>query len=277
VPEPMLRFLFCLLCPLVLRAHQIAEIPITLEIAGDTAVCTAHVDAAYMLPEFRGDEDEEPKDLVWLRELGPEGWRKIEEATRIFWKDSLKLEADGKELEWTLEIPEIHEPSPAFMTVGEPEELPMLDAVIRAQLPPGTRKLEATWKEPFGVVLVATVRKDAEAEVKPIVSGERMTLAERDETDLAPVLARSATGSSWASITSFHWGSITSFSSSGSSSLPPNGGRCSSRRSPLPSRTRSPWAWHPWAGWMSLPRGHPSGSKCLSPPASLGSALRTCW
>jgi hypothetical protein len=145
------------------------------------------VDAAYMLPEFRGDEDEEPKDLVWLRELGPEGWKKIEEATRIFWKDSLKLEADGTELEWTLAIPEIHEPSPAFMTLGEPEELPMLDAVIRAQLPPGTRKLEATWKEPFGVVLVVTVRKDAEAEVKPIVSGERMTLAERDETDLAPV------------------------------------------------------------------------------------------
>ncbi|MCW1914040.1 HupE/UreJ family protein [Luteolibacter sp. GHJ8] len=183
----MLRFLLLLLCPLVLHAHQIAEIAITLEIEGDTAVCTAEVDAAYMLPEFQGDEDEEPKDLVWLRQQGPEGWAKISEATRTFWKDCLKLEADGKELDWSLDIPELKEASPPFMTEGEPEELPMIEAVIRATLPEGVHKLDAAWKEPFGVVLVVTVRKDAEAEVKPIVSGERMTLAERGDTDLAPV------------------------------------------------------------------------------------------
>lgn len=177
-PKPMLRFLLLLICPLVLHAHQIAEIPITIEIGVATATCTAEVDAAYMMPEFRGDEDEDPKDLVWLREQGPEGWKKIEEATRTFWKESLRLEADGKELEWTLDIPEFHEPTPRFTITGEAEELPMIEAVIHVDLPPGTRKLDAVWKEPFGVVLVATVRKDAEAEVKPIVSGERMTLAE---------------------------------------------------------------------------------------------------
>jgi hypothetical protein len=182
----MLRFLFFLLCPLVLQAHQIAEISMTLEISGDTATCTAEVDAAYMMPEFRGDEDEEPKDLVWLREQGPEGWQKIEEATKVFWKECLRLEADGKALEWTIQIPEIHEESPPFMTEGEAEELPMIDAVITVKLPPGTRRLDAAWKEPFGVVLVATVRQGGQAEVKPIVSGERMTLAERTETELAP-------------------------------------------------------------------------------------------
>lgn len=183
----MLRFLLLLLCPLVLHAHQIAEIAVTLEIEDNTAICTAEVDAAYMLPEFQGDEDEEPKDLVWLRQQGPEGWAKISEATRTFWKDCLKLEADGKELDWSLDIPELKEASPRFMTEGEPEELPMIEAVIRAPLPEGIHKLDAAWKEPFGVVLVVTVRKDAEAEVKPIVSGERMTLAERGDTDLAPV------------------------------------------------------------------------------------------
>ena len=187
LPKPMLRYLLFLLCSSVLHAHQIAEIPMTLEIAGDTAICTADVDAAYMLPEFRGDEDEEPKDLAWLRDQGPGGWQKIEEATRNFWKDCLKLEADGKELEWSIEIPEFREATPRFMTEGEPEDLPMLDAVIRVQLPPETRKLDAVWKEPFGVVLVVTVRTDAEAEVKPIVSNERMTLAERTEAELTPV------------------------------------------------------------------------------------------
>jgi hypothetical protein len=187
LPKPMLRFLLFLLCSSVLHAHQIAEIPMTLEIAGVTAICTADVDAAYMLPEFRGDEDEEPKDLVWLRDQGPGGWQKIEEATRNFWKDCLKLEADGKELEWSIEIPEFREAMPRFMTEGEPEDLPMLDAVIRVQLPPETRKLDAVWKEPFGVVLVVTVRKDAEAEVKPIVSNERMTLAWLTEAELTPV------------------------------------------------------------------------------------------
>ena len=186
--KPMLRFLLFLLCPLVLHAHQIAEISMTIEISGDTAVCTAEVDAAYMMPEFRGDEDEEPKDLVWLREQGPEGWQKIEEATKTFWKECLRLEADGKELEWSISIPEFHEPDPRFMVEGEAEELPLVDALIAVKLPPGTRKLEAAWKEPFGVVLVATVRQGEQAEVKPIVSGERMTLAERTaEAELAPV------------------------------------------------------------------------------------------
>jgi hypothetical protein len=185
--EPMLRFLLFFLCPLVLQAHQIAEISMTVEISGDTATCTAEVDAAYMMPEFRGDEDEEPKDLVWLREQGPEGWQKIEEATRTFWKECLCLEADGNELEWTLEVPEFHAPNPGFTISGEAEELPMIDAVIHVKLPPGTRKLDAEWKEPFGVVLVTTVRQGASAEVKPMVSGERMTLAERGEAELAPV------------------------------------------------------------------------------------------
>lgn len=188
MPRPMLRFLCFLLCPLVLHAHQIAEISITLEISGDTATCTAEVDAAYMMPEFRGDEDEEPKDLVWLREQGPEGWQKIEAATKTFWKECLRLETDGKRLEWSISIPEFHEPDPRFMFEGEAEELPLVDAMITLKLPPGTRKLDAAWNEPFGVVLVATVRQGGEAEVKPIVSGEHMTLAERTaEAELAPV------------------------------------------------------------------------------------------
>ena len=159
----------------------------TLEISGDTAICTAEVDAAYMLPEFRGDEDEEPKDLAWLRELGPTGWKKIEEATSTFWRESLRLEADGKELPWTLDIPEFHEETPRFMTEGEPEELPFVEVIIRAELPPGIHKLDAAWKEPFGVVLVTTVRQGDQAELKPIVSGEKMTLAERGRSELVPV------------------------------------------------------------------------------------------
>ncbi|WP_367873316.1 HupE/UreJ family protein [Luteolibacter sp. Populi] len=175
---PRLLLFLLLLLPTLLQAHQIAEIPLNLEITGNQIHGTIEADAAYMLPEFRGDEQTDPKDLAWLRQQGPDGWKKIEEATRQYLKECLRLEADGKEVTWTLTIPELHLNPPTFMTMGEPEELPMLEAVIEAELPPGASKLDASWREPFDVVLVATVRQGQKASMKPLVSGERMTIAE---------------------------------------------------------------------------------------------------
>ena len=58
----MLRFLLFLLLPGLLHAHQIAEIPMSLQMAGGKIRGSIAADAAYMLPEFRGDEDEEARD-----------------------------------------------------------------------------------------------------------------------------------------------------------------------------------------------------------------------
>jgi hydrogenase/urease accessory protein HupE len=79
-----------------------------------------------------------------------------------------------------LEIPAFREPTPWFIRDGIPEDAPMVEATIQGELPPGARKLDATWKEPYDVVLIVTIRQGSKADMKPIVSGERMTLAERE-------------------------------------------------------------------------------------------------
>lgn len=186
-----------LLATASLRAHQIAEMSMSLEVTGDRITAVAEADAAYLLPEFRGDEDEEPKDLAWLRQQGPAGWAKIEQEAAVYLKDCLRLEADGKELAWTLEIPAFRDTSPDFLTEGEPEELPMIDVVIRATLPPEARKLDAVWEEPFGVVLIATTGTGEAAEVTPIVSGERATLAEREQSTTPAMQPSSPSSGSW--------------------------------------------------------------------------------
>jgi hypothetical protein len=172
----MLRFLLFLLLPGLLYAHQIIEMPMTLDVSGDKATATIEADAAYMVAEFRGDENQDPKDLVWLRDLGPEGWQKIEEEADTYWHDCLRLVADGTDVQWKLDIPEFHQASPRFMNEGEPEELPLVDVIIRADLPAGTKKLQVAWKEPFG--------KGEEADAKPIVSGDVITVAERNADEL---------------------------------------------------------------------------------------------
>ncbi|WP_265593985.1 HupE/UreJ family protein [Haloferula sp. BvORR071] len=172
------RILLLLLIPTLLQAHQIAEMQLKLEIDGNKLRGTIETDAAYMLPDFRGDEQQDPKDLVWLRGLGPEGWKRIEVETDKYWHESLRLEADGKEVPFKLDIPELHEKPPAFMKMGEPEELPFIEVVVEGELPAGTHKLDAIWHEPYDVVLVTTIRQGADVTMKPLVSGERMTLAE---------------------------------------------------------------------------------------------------
>ena len=51
----MLRLLLLLLLPGLLHAHQIAEMAMDLEPGPDEVRATIQADAAYMLPEFRGD------------------------------------------------------------------------------------------------------------------------------------------------------------------------------------------------------------------------------
>jgi hydrogenase/urease accessory protein HupE len=173
-----------------LHAHQIAEIPMSLDVSGDTITAVIAADAAYMLPELRGDEDEEAKDLAWLRQQGPDGWARIEQEATVYLKECLRFEADGQELPWTLTIPAFDEVSPRFTTAGEPEELPMVDLVLGATLPAHSRKLDVAWKEPFDVVLIATTGSGKSAETTPLVSGERATLAEREPA--APAMQPSA-------------------------------------------------------------------------------------
>jgi hydrogenase/urease accessory protein HupE len=182
-----------LLATASLHAHQIAEISMSLDVSGDTVTAVIEADAAYLLPELRGDEDEEAKDLAWLRQQGSPGWARIEKEAAVYLKECLRFEADGHELPWTLTIPSFDEASPRFTTAGEPEDLPMVDVILTATLPAHSRKLDVVWKEPFDVVLIATTGSGKYAETTPLVSGERATLAEREPA--APAMQPSAPSS----------------------------------------------------------------------------------
>jgi len=163
----------------VASGHQIAETPMTLELSGDRVVARIEADAAYMLEEFRGDEEEDGKDLAWLRAQGAEGWREIRRQTESYWRSCLRLETDGKDLPWRLDIPSLEGDPPPILREGEPEAPPMLDVVLEARLPRDSRKLEAVWAEPFGVVLIVTGLRGLEHGTTPLVPGERALVAER--------------------------------------------------------------------------------------------------
>jgi hydrogenase/urease accessory protein HupE len=174
----------------IATAHQIAEMPLLLKVSGDQVRGVIEADAAYMLEEFRGDDEEEPKDLAWLREQGPDGWQRIRRETEAYWRACLRFEADGGSLPWTLRIPTLEGEAPAILRDGEPEDPPFIEVVLEARLPPGARKLEAAWHEPFGVVLIVTTGDAPRTETTPVVTGERVTLAER--TAAAPEMSPAA-------------------------------------------------------------------------------------
>lgn len=157
-----------------------------LKFEGDQVEAVIDADAAYMLPEFRGDADEEAKDLAWLRGQGADGWAKIEAEAVAYMRGCLTLVADGKEVPWEMEIPVFHETLPAFLSEGEPEELPILAVAIHAELPPETGALDIRWKEPFGVNLIVTTDIGGAKETKPIVSGSQLTVAQRAEEGMRP-------------------------------------------------------------------------------------------
>lgn len=188
-----------LLCG-VANAHQIAEMPLVLKVDGDSASGVIEADAAYMLEEFRGDVDEEPKDLAWLREQGPDGWSKIHRETEAYWRSCLRFEADGKDLPWSLRIPSLEGESPPILREGEPEDPPFIDVVLEARLPPGARKLEAAWHEPFGVVLIVTNGERPDTETTPVVTGERVTLAERSSAAAEKMSPASPSPLAWVAL-----------------------------------------------------------------------------
>lgn len=199
-----MRFVILLLLSCgFLQAHQIAEMSLFLNVHGDVVTGHIEADAAYMLDEFRGDDDEEPKDLAWLRQLGRDGWEKIERESESYLRECLIFRADGAILDWQFDIPVLDEARPRFLDEGIPEEMPFLDIAISVRIPETARKLEADWKEPFGVVLIVTTGEETEAETIPIVSGSTAVLAEREGSEPA-LTPKDASASYWIGLGFIH-------------------------------------------------------------------------
>jgi len=179
----MLRTLLFAVLLAPLQAHQIDEQWLSFERTADGFVATLRVDAAYMLPEYRGDADIAPFDLAWLRTREPGEWARIREATRGFLRDSLEFRLGGEPLDYPIRFPDFDHSPPPFMSEGIAEAPPMLEVRIEQTLPqPLAEPLDLAWDESFGVVLL--VFRDGVTE--PIVSGESITLLDAGGASTKP-------------------------------------------------------------------------------------------
>ena len=166
IPDVRLVPLILILAAGWLRGHQIDEISLSLETDGREWRATVLLDAAYMLPEYRGDAEIAPFDLAWLRTRSPEEWRRIREESRRFLEESLAIGDGAREIRF----PDFESEPPRFVESGIPESLPEIEAVVTGDI--AGRELAMRWQERFGVVLLI----DYKGGVFPLVSGESTTL-----------------------------------------------------------------------------------------------------
>ena len=173
------RFLICWFLCGTLHAHVVLESEVTLQVEKDRLTGTAEADPAYLLAEFRPGEIVPYRDLAWLRALGEGGREELEKEISRHWHDRLSIEADGVAIPWTMTVPEYHEAAPKFMVEGSPTDLVEFIGEVEAKLPPGTRRVEAVWKDPQAMILMLTIGSGDEARLQPIRSEERALVAER--------------------------------------------------------------------------------------------------
>lgn len=162
----ILRLLLLVLLVTAASAHQIDEIEMRIERQDDRFVITAKLDAAYMLPEYRGDAEIAPFDLAWLRGRTTDEWLRIRTESEHYLRECLQL--DGPEV--VVRFPDFEREPPRFVDEGMAEMLPMIDATLEGETP--ATGLDLGWREPFGVVLIL---REGE-ETYPLVPGERITL-----------------------------------------------------------------------------------------------------
>lgn len=159
-------FVVLMLVTALVRAHQIEEIGVKLETDATGWQATLEIDAAYMLPEYRGDADIAPFDLAWLRTRSPEEWQRIRSETEAFLAESLRIGGGDP----SIRFPDFESDPPAFTTRGIPEALPEIEVELTGVLTGDS--LEISWRERFDVILILEYRN----EVLPLVSGESVNL-----------------------------------------------------------------------------------------------------
>lgn len=170
------------------QGHQIAEM--TLRISGGDGrfVAAIQADAAYMLPEFRGDEDADAQDLAWLRQRTPFDWQRIQKETEIYLRQCLAIRSESGVLEWTISFPDFDHEPPRFMTDGIAEMPPMIEVRASGEFKGETLKIR--WDEPFGVVLIVQA---GDATI-PIISGYEEAVLHQDASETAAPVTPSIGG-----------------------------------------------------------------------------------
>jgi hypothetical protein len=186
---PRILALAFLLLVTVVRAHQIAEMTLRIDAKGDSFRAILQADAAYMLPEYRGDDDVAAQDLAWLRQQSRGEWQRIREETERFLRQCLSIRSGAAEIDWQLSFPDFEEDVPRFMDEGIAEMPPMIAVEIDGSFSGPT--LSIRWEEPFGVVLIVQTGE----ETIPVISGYEESVLQRGENNETTPVVTSLT--SW--------------------------------------------------------------------------------
>ncbi|MDB6077943.1 MAG: hypothetical protein JWO82_1690 [Akkermansiaceae bacterium] len=177
-----------------LHAHIIQEIPVDLELKNGKMTALVEADAAYMMSEYRGDDDQTIPDLAWLRSLSAEEKERLKTEAEAYIRQCLAFLSDEDVMGWQVSFPELDSEHPAYMTEGEPEESPVLKIKIEGEFPPEAKNLSVEWHEPFGVVLIVKTHTGAEIKTQPVLEG-RSVVAHRDAS--GEVKAENTTFLNW--------------------------------------------------------------------------------
>ncbi|MGB6219693.1 HupE/UreJ family protein [Haloferula sp.] len=183
----LLALVFLVMVPMA-RAHQIAEMTLRIDAADGQFRAVVEADAAYMLPEFRGDEEMAAQDLAWLRQLGESEWKRIRRETEIYLRECLSIRSERGPIPWSLTVPDFDRGPPSFLTEGVAEMPPMIDVEIDGPFEDDTLSIE--WKEPFGVVLIV----QSDEETIPIISGYSEQVLQRSEEGAVEVTTPTLAG-----------------------------------------------------------------------------------
>jgi hydrogenase/urease accessory protein HupE len=190
----LVAFLLTLLGCGALHAHIIQEIPVDLELKDGKMTALVEADAAYMMSEYRGDDDQTIPDLAWLRSLSPEEKERLKTEAEAYIRQCLAFLSDEDVMGWQVSFPELDSEHPAYMTEGEPEESPVLKIRIAGEFPPEAKNLSVEWHEPFGVVLIVKTHTGAEIKIQPVLEG-RSVVAHREAS--GEVKAENTTFLNW--------------------------------------------------------------------------------
>jgi hypothetical protein len=174
-----LGFLLLILGCGVLHGHIIQQIPMDLELKDGNAEAQLTVDASYMMAEFRGDDNQIVPDLEWLRSLSAAQKDQLKVEAEAYLRQCLTLLSDDRVMDWKMTFPDLDGPNPAYMTEGDPSDIPVLRFGLTAEFPDDASKLSVDWNEPFGVVLLVKTHSGADIKTIPVVEGKAV-VAERN-------------------------------------------------------------------------------------------------
>lgn len=192
------RILLALLLSIIsAAAHQVDSVELELVQGGGKWKFKGLLDIAYMLPESRGVEDAPPLFRKDVMAASPETHARYAlEADRMMRK-LLKLEYNGKELDWDIRFPEF-EQTPLVLS---PEEggWALMKAEITTSALPGPGDFTAYWRDDLQSELIVIIKEEDMIGLFPISSGMSAVLLKVAEGENEPSATptRAARTESW--------------------------------------------------------------------------------